>query len=83
MPIYTLHGCTIEVPKGRQSAKASRPEVRDDAGRVIQTAAAADFRTIAGGPTPEVQAQRWVLALPRLIEPRAPADNPAQTKDAQ
>lgn len=70
MPIYTLYGCTIEVAKGGQRATASRPEVRDVAGQLIQSAAAAEFLVLgyADAPTPQVQAQRWVKALPRIFQ---------------
>lgn len=77
MPIYTLHGCTIDIPKGRQSARVTRPEIRDDAGQVIQSGATASFAVIPDGPMPEVQAQRWVLGLPRLIDQPAIPDSVA------
>lgn len=70
MPIYTIHGCTIEVAKGGQRATASRHEIRDEAGQVIQSAAAAEFLVLgyADAPTPQVQAQRWAKALPRIAD---------------
>lgn len=68
MATFTLHGVTVEVPKGGRSAKASRPEVYLG-GELVQTAAAAEFGVIPDGPSPQVQATRWALALPR-IEPQ-------------
>lgn len=68
MPIYTLHGCTIEVAKGGRSATASRVEVRQgDA--VIQSAASREFSVLPepDSPTPQVQAERWVKSLPAII----------------
>lgn len=84
MGIYTLHGCTIDIPKGRQSATVTRPEIKDEAGQVIQSAASAAFKVIPepDAPTPEVQAQRWVLTLPRIIETPKPA-RPAKPKDSE
>lgn len=65
MPIYTYIGATIEVAKGGQSAKATRHEVRDDAGNVLQAAASKEFKVIGepDAPTPQVQAERWVQSL--------------------
>lgn len=70
MPIYTFHGCTIAVAKGGQSATASRPEVRDATGAVIQSAAAAEFMVLPAvdAPTPQVQAQRWAKSLTRIAD---------------
>lgn len=67
--IFTLLGCTIEVAPGGQSARASRVEIRDG-GKVVRSAAAAEFRVIRqlGAPTPEVQAIRWVHSLPLVVE---------------
>ena len=65
MAIYTLNRCTIEVAKGRQSAKVTRHG----------TGEAAQFGVLAvdGAPTPEVQAQRWALGMPPWVAPAAPA----------
>lgn len=51
--IYTLRGCTIEVPKGGQSATATLPGKEP-----------VEFTNIAGGPSGEVQAQRLAMDLP-------------------
>lgn len=60
MPIYTLRGCTIEVPKGGRSAKATRhgdkPESKSFSVLAVKDA-----------PTPEVQAQRWAMGLPEWM----------------
>lgn len=77
MPIFTLHGVTIEVPKGGRSATAYRPAVVID-GQLVQTEARAEFGVIPEGPTPQVQATRWALALPRIeeypVEPETEVD---------
>ncbi len=66
MPIYTLHGCTIEVAKGGRSATAARVEIRDG-DKVIQNASRHTFYSTPT-ITAQVQAQRWAKALPRLLE---------------
>ena len=65
MPIFTLHGVTIEVPKGGQSAKAYRPSIYLG-GKLVQSEARAEFGVIPDGPSPQVQATRWALNLPRI-----------------
>lgn len=80
MPTFTLHGITIEVPKGGQSAKASRPAVYLG-GELVQSAAAAEFRVLPGHPSPQVQATRWALTLPRIEDlPPAAAEAGADTE---
>lgn len=56
--IYTLSGCTIEVPKGGRTATAKR--------HVDGTSV--KFQTVAGGATAEVQAQRWALNAANQID---------------
>ena len=65
MPIYTLKGCTIEVPKGGRSAKVSRPAIHLG-GQLVQTEARAEFAVIPDGPSPQVQAERWAMGLPAV-----------------
>lgn len=67
MPIYTLRGCTIDVAKGGQHARVTRPQIIQGE-TVIQSAAAAEFTSLPAGPTAETQAQRWAMGLPRVIE---------------
>lgn len=85
MPIYTYRGATIDVAKGRQTATATRVEIRDG-DKVIQSQASAAFRTVpdvygvngerlAEGITAQVQAERWVKALP-LVEDDTELDLP-------
>lgn len=67
MPIFTLHGVTIEVPKGGRSARAYRPAIHLD-GKLVQSEARAEFQVIPDGASPQVQATRWALGLPRIID---------------
>jgi hypothetical protein len=71
MPTYTFYGCTIEVAKGGQSAKATRHV--DAQGNALKPPQTAEFKVIAedGAPTPQVQAQRWAAGKPaRKSEPQ-------------
>lgn len=69
MPIFTLNSCTIEVPKGGRSAKATRHG----------TGETAEFAVLGidGAPTPQVQATRWALGMPAW-EPKSPVAPEAQ-----
>jgi len=82
MPIYTYRGSTIEVAKGGRSARASRVEVRDTAGVVIQSAASAEFGVLpdVDAPTPQVQAERWAKALAQVF-PADPIEEPTEIED--
>jgi|GEM_PF-5520079 len=80
MPTYTFYGCTIEVAKGGQSAKATRHLDAD--GNALKPPQSAEFQVISekDAPTPQVQAERW--AKGKVVNPKAaktdwPNDKPA------
>ncbi len=71
MPTYTLSGCTIEVAKGGQSAKATRHFDKD--GKTLQPPEVKEFKVIAedDAPTPQVQAERWAKGKDKPAVPAA------------
>ncbi len=72
MSIFTLNSCTIEVPKGGQSAKATRHAEG-------KTPEVAEFKVLGidGAPTPQVQATRWALGMPAWLPPAPATSNAA------
>jgi hypothetical protein len=82
MPIYTLHGCTIEVAKGGRSAKATRHVDKD--GQPVQPPETAEFVVIAekDAPSPQVQAQRWAMGLElQFVAKNATASQPISPQE--
>lgn len=71
--IYTFRAHTITVQPGGQSAS-----VESHDGKSSRT-----FRVIAaeGAPTPQVQAQRFVMGLPDWKPPAPPAVPPVENKE--
>lgn len=86
--IYTIHGCTIDVASGGQSAKGSRLEVRSADGKtVLISAAEAEFETKVenrDGVDVSICAQEqvtlWARALPDVIEAEK-VEEPTETDE--